>query len=525
MQTESLRLEWRTPAELAENPRNWRSHPPQQLAALTGAIAEVGWAGACLYNEATGRLIDGHARKKVALEQGCERVPVLIGSWTEEQEAKILLTLDPLAAMADADTAKLDALLREVQTSNEDLASMLTELAQQAHIIPADATSPGSLPNNDAVETPGEDLEWGEEPEDDFDLLFKSPYPYFGGKSRVAGLVWKYFGDLKSYIEPFFGSGAVLLNRPQPFEGVETVNDFDALICNFWRALKADPDKVAELADWPINENDANARHAWLVGQKDSLQARVEGDPEYFDVKIAGWWVWGMACWIGGGFCSGNGPWQVVEEEDGSRNLVHLGSAGQGVNRNLVHLGSAGQGVNRKLVQLGSAGRGVNRKLVHLGSAGQAGLGEHGLLEWMRALAERFRRVRVCCGDWKRVCGGNSGDALAHFFVCGEPCGVFLDPPYSTEADRDMGCYRVDDGDVAHAVREWAIAHGDDPRLRICLAGYQDEHDMPSSWKKIAWKAQGGMANQGDNRGKANAYRERLWFSPHCLGVTDQETT
>jgi hypothetical protein len=55
---EPLRLEWRTPAELAENPRNWRSHPQGQAAALDGLLDEVGWAGALLYNERTGRLID-----------------------------------------------------------------------------------------------------------------------------------------------------------------------------------------------------------------------------------------------------------------------------------------------------------------------------------------------------------------------------------------------------------------------------------------------------------------------------------
>lgn len=127
-----LRLEYRSPAELAENPVNWRRHPAAQLAALTDVIAEVGWAGACLYNEATSRLIDGHARKSVALTQGADKVPVLVGNWTPEQEAKILATLDPLAAMAEADTAALDALLRDVQTGSQAVGDMLTELATAA---------------------------------------------------------------------------------------------------------------------------------------------------------------------------------------------------------------------------------------------------------------------------------------------------------------------------------------------------------------------------------------------------------
>lgn len=127
-----LRLEWLTPADLAENPANWRTHPTSQVNALTAAISEVGWAGACLYNERTKRLIDGHARKKVAVEQGTERIPVLVGNWTDEQEKKILATLDPLAAMAEADKDKLEALLKEVATDDESLNGMLRGLAVDA---------------------------------------------------------------------------------------------------------------------------------------------------------------------------------------------------------------------------------------------------------------------------------------------------------------------------------------------------------------------------------------------------------
>lgn len=130
-ETPALRLEWRDPAELAENPRNWRTHPESQLAALTDVISEVGWAGAALYNEATGRLIDGHARQKIGLAQGTKKIPVLVGSWTEAQEAMILATLDPIAGMAGADAEKLDELLRDVETGSESLAAMLDELANE----------------------------------------------------------------------------------------------------------------------------------------------------------------------------------------------------------------------------------------------------------------------------------------------------------------------------------------------------------------------------------------------------------
>ena len=64
-------------------------------------------------------------------------------------------------------------------------------------------------------------------------------------------------------------------------------------------------------------------------------------------------------------------------------------------------------------------------------------------------------------------------------------------------------------------VRAWAIEHGDDPRLRIVLCGYEGEHAMPSSWRVAPWKAAKGYGNATGNK---NATRERLWLSPHCLG-------
>lgn len=127
-----LRLEYRSPAELADNPRNWRKHPANQEAALSGVLSEVGWAGACLFNERTGRLIDGHLRRKVAQMQGAETVPVLIGSWSEADEAKILASLDPIAGLAEADPAALDQLLREVSTQCEALADMFSDVAAEA---------------------------------------------------------------------------------------------------------------------------------------------------------------------------------------------------------------------------------------------------------------------------------------------------------------------------------------------------------------------------------------------------------
>jgi hypothetical protein len=124
--------------------------------------------------------------------------------------------------------------------------------------------------------------------------------------------------------------------------------------------------------------------------------------------------------------------------------------------------------------------------------------------------------VRVCCGDWTRVCGPSPT-------VKNGLTGVFLDPPYS-HAERDNALYAQEMA-CAEAVREWAIANGPDPRMRIVLCGYEGEHDMPAGWRVIPWHAQGGYAHQGNGEGTANRKRERLWASPHCpaQGLFDAE--
>jgi len=129
-----LRLEWRTPQELADNPRNWKKHPENQTQALASVLADVGWAGALLYNEHPDcqRLVDGHARNKLALKQGADRVPVLIGRWTPQQEALILATLDPLAALAVPEAGALADLLKDVQTEDAAVEQMLADLLHKA---------------------------------------------------------------------------------------------------------------------------------------------------------------------------------------------------------------------------------------------------------------------------------------------------------------------------------------------------------------------------------------------------------
>lgn len=428
--------------------------------------------------------------------------------------------------------------------------------------------------------------------------VLKAPFPWFGGKSRVAHEVWQRFGDVPNYVEPFAGSLAVLLARPTA-PRVETVNDINCFIANFWRAVTADPEGVATAADWPINEADLHARHLWLVNQI-GFREKVKTDPDYFDVKIAGWWVWGICQWIGSGWCAepqwrgrsnagrvargvnavprdakrhpaktnngenavwavrpflgsdGKGQGVLRTHRRGSQNpaLNEDGTAKTWQKRRLSGHGETG--VHRKMISAGrdergllsrtaakrprlarGHGRGVLRTTRQIpdlgGNSGAVGRGIHasanvaagneeGLYNWMLDLADRLRRVRVCCGDWKRV----TGPAVTHKIGL---TGVFLDPPYDTrvigaglgrEGFAPSGkLYEEHDNETSLLVRSWAIENGDNPLLRIAVCGYEGEHEFPETWEKIAWKANGGFSNQGSN-GAVNATRERIWFSPHC---------
>ena len=309
--------------------------------------------------------------------------------------------------------------------------------------------------------------------------VLRAPFPWFGGKSRVADVVWRAFGDVPNYVEPFAGSLAVLLGRPHE-PHTETVNDLDCYLANFWRALQADPAGVAAAADWPVNEADLHARH-WSLVQNASFRESMRSVPDFYDVTVAGWWVWGICQWIGTGWCA------VRERGDGHPPAESEAGA--------EHLSTSGRGIHRP-----------SQKLPHLGDAGRG----WDAVPYLAALSDRLRNVRVACGDWARVLGDSV--TWRHGVT-----GVFLDPPYQDETD----VYA--EGTLASSkVRDWAIAAGENPKMRIALCGYEGEHDMPPGWACHAWKAKGGYASQGEAE-NVNAARERIWFSPACIPLVSTE--
>ena len=115
----------RVPArDLLPDPRNWRTHPKAQREALQGLLSEIGYADALLARETPKglMLIDGHLRAETTPDT---EVPVLVLDVDEKEAAKLLASLDPLAAMAGADDEHLAEILRNVETSSDAVKAML----------------------------------------------------------------------------------------------------------------------------------------------------------------------------------------------------------------------------------------------------------------------------------------------------------------------------------------------------------------------------------------------------------------
>ena len=73
----------------------------------------------------------------------------------------------------------------------------------------------------------------------------KPPVPYFGGKMTVGPAIASLLPEHQHYVEPFFGSGAVLFTKPPSDH--ETVNDLDGILMTFWRVLREQPDQLARV--------------------------------------------------------------------------------------------------------------------------------------------------------------------------------------------------------------------------------------------------------------------------------------
>jgi DNA adenine methylase len=104
----------------------------------------------------------------------------------------------------------------------------------------------------------------------------RPPFAYYGGKTKLAGTIAALLPDHLHYVEPFAGSLAVLLAKPR--SRMETVNDLDGALINFWRVLRDRPLELARVcaltphsraeweacADLDTGDDLEQARRVWV---------------------------------------------------------------------------------------------------------------------------------------------------------------------------------------------------------------------------------------------------------------------
>lgn len=142
------------PTTLLANPANWRIHPDNQREALRGSLDRVGWVERVMVNQRTGFVIDGHLRVAMAIARKQQSIPVSYVDLTPDEEAFVLATLDPIAALAETDSEMLRALAEAVDFDNAALEDML------AGLIGEDVFADGE--EEDVGDDPGADLDRAE---------------------------------------------------------------------------------------------------------------------------------------------------------------------------------------------------------------------------------------------------------------------------------------------------------------------------------------------------------------------------
>lgn len=80
---------------------------------------------------------------------------------------------------------------------------------------------------------------------------------YFGGKFTWVDYLYSYFPDHIHFIDVFCGSMAVTLNKP--YSEIDTANDINSEVVNFFRVLRESPDELLrQLKMTPVSREEYN---------------------------------------------------------------------------------------------------------------------------------------------------------------------------------------------------------------------------------------------------------------------------
>ncbi|MEK4908357.1 DNA methyltransferase [Niallia circulans] len=90
---------------------------------------------------------------------------------------------------------------------------------------------------------------------------------YPGSKWSMASWIISHMPEHKTYLEPFFGSGAVFFNKPK--SSIETINDMDSSVVNLFKVIRDNPEKLAKLIEWtPFSREEYYSSYEFETGNE-----------------------------------------------------------------------------------------------------------------------------------------------------------------------------------------------------------------------------------------------------------------
>jgi hypothetical protein len=115
-----------SPESLLANPQNYKIHGMRQQSAIHKILYDVGFVQSVIVNDVTGHLIDGHLRVHMALSNNIKLIPVTHVELTEEEEATVLASFDPIGSLAKIDNVKFSELLDSMKSFDESIKTLIT---------------------------------------------------------------------------------------------------------------------------------------------------------------------------------------------------------------------------------------------------------------------------------------------------------------------------------------------------------------------------------------------------------------
>ena len=106
-------------------------------------------------------------------------------------------------------------------------------------------------------------------------MSMNSVIKYPGSKWSIANWIISHFPSHHSYLEPFFGSGAVLFTKKR--SSIETVNDLDKDVVNLFRQIRENTERLADTIYWtPYARSEYERAWAAQYTETDPFQRAVD---------------------------------------------------------------------------------------------------------------------------------------------------------------------------------------------------------------------------------------------------------